>query len=1256
MLYVFYVDIGSMMTFDMSLAIESVSHLKKFVEKECGIPVDKQVLLVSGGVSLEEDSQVCSYSAGTDTNPIFLFSKCIIESITPEIMPGDCGADSAEIRFMIDLKNRVEKAKDLPPAYETIAVRAKLAMQFHHCAKQQTMLCEKLVHEQHLQQQGWAAVVANLEDITNEFRNRSELFEEYFNDFLSEHDNYKKFLQFFNDDLEVLGRIPVIHTLLETSAKNNVDDRIVQENDNEDEQVNLENKDITLFEWISSTDSRNTMEQLYDHCSKGLEQFDQMVFSTLHKEIELVIRKAQNMEMKEVKGLSVRLCGLEQLMITTKKYVREQFDLAQSFQQNQNRAGHLGDKSILPDLCESHRNQLNVMDANHALLCDIRRRCAKAKEELCLNLFQRLKWVMFVQNMMIDANHKLVIYHDNLKRLRQNLEILQQIHLAPVMYLSAIVEVVRRREFSQSFLMWASELACHVLTIHNEEVARRKEFQSMFEGHFLNALFPGMEDMPPTFATQTPSIFDSSLPKVTAEDVHQLRSMLPDMSENCMVHDISAVTSFFSKFFVKQDDIPDDGRKVEDRLVDVVNEIGLASNMDQNLLKPTDSDTCLSRHLSHVKELENETDTDEFEKVGQSPQELQFDKVLSSLRPGCQDASTITTEGFNSAHFVRSKSISPHTPQSPPKCGNALLSPISPTQAIQPNDFINDEYYIDESLPSSLSIDAGNNAHSEYAKQLSNANDVVALLQDNLQTSRNEQSRLKSLAMNVSTIMKETSTNMLGDLKDLKTLFEKEKAELEETYLELANSCTALMCERDSKEQEIIKRLSSQHEIELNAFKRMFELNKEEMLCLNTEKLYLDNRLKNIIVENERLCAVIENNHEKTRDDFTALHEKIAKLEVEKDKTIKEVSDKLTREHKTEMDNLRTRFRLVSELDRSPSDANLEKIDKSDQSLIQQIKDNLEYEKSKAIEDAKMEEAKKWSDIMESKIQEMRAFYEEEKDKKVEEIAKRISDEKDILIKTLRQREEILNLECLKNKNMIQQMTELQVSSSSTEFTEKIAALEKEKYALECKLRLDKQIIMGASMDMSTSVALCPAPIMECSTSSVRSSKKMKRQMTSSDGLNVESCAIGDTVLVVWDEEHENFTILQNSPYLFFLHSDSVSVLDLKRPGPGEKKMVFCTGEVEFKEYCHAKKSQNRYKVPKGTKFYRIQVKPVSNMVKSQYTPLMSQSAASSRMDQSTIDPICLSLPSSPTKTHCLDATETEDDETRYGGGLCHIS
>lgn len=63
-------------------------------------------------------------------------------------------------------------------------------------------------------------------------------------------------------------------------------------------------------------------------------------------------------------------------------------------------------------------------------------------------------------------------------------------------------------------IQWASDLACQLLAIHNEEVARRKDFQGQFEGHFLSTLLPGMEDLPPPFATQAPSPFDLDLPKV----------------------------------------------------------------------------------------------------------------------------------------------------------------------------------------------------------------------------------------------------------------------------------------------------------------------------------------------------------------------------------------------------------------------------------------------------------------------------------------------------------------------------------------------------------------------------------------------------------------------------------------------------------------------------------------------------------------------------------------------------------------------
>lgn len=67
--------------------------------------------------------------------------------------------------------------------------------------------------------------------------------------------------------------------------------------------------------------------------------------------------------------------------------------------------------------------------------------------------------------------------------------------------------------FSTHF-QWANDVASQLCAVHSEEVARRKVFQSQFEGHFLSSLFRGLEDSPPPFATQAPPLFDSELPKV----------------------------------------------------------------------------------------------------------------------------------------------------------------------------------------------------------------------------------------------------------------------------------------------------------------------------------------------------------------------------------------------------------------------------------------------------------------------------------------------------------------------------------------------------------------------------------------------------------------------------------------------------------------------------------------------------------------------------------------------------------------------
>lgn len=153
---------------------------------------------------------------------------------------------------------------------------------------------------------------------------------------------------------------------------------------------------------------------------------------------------------------------------------------------------------------------------------------------------------------------------------------------------------------------WASELACYLLTIHNDEVARRKDFQLQFDGHFLNSLFPGLDDLPPAFATEAPSIFDSSLPKLTIEDLERLKSELPELTQNVSVPDVSAIANFFiAKSLVKVEIDKTDDRGVEEKLVQIVTEVGLASNLDHNLLKPADSETCLAVHcIPHLKDLD----------------------------------------------------------------------------------------------------------------------------------------------------------------------------------------------------------------------------------------------------------------------------------------------------------------------------------------------------------------------------------------------------------------------------------------------------------------------------------------------------------------------------------------------------------------------------------------------------------------------------------------------------------------------------
>lgn len=76
----------------------------------------------------------------------------------------------------------------------------------------------------------------------------------------------------------MLQRIPVLTVLLELEKQNSEgegggDSKTVEDAASSSTgSITTKSKEITLYEWISSSDDRSTLDQLYEHCQRGLEQ------------------------------------------------------------------------------------------------------------------------------------------------------------------------------------------------------------------------------------------------------------------------------------------------------------------------------------------------------------------------------------------------------------------------------------------------------------------------------------------------------------------------------------------------------------------------------------------------------------------------------------------------------------------------------------------------------------------------------------------------------------------------------------------------------------------------------------------------------------------------------------------------------------------------------------------------------------------------------------------------------------------------
>lgn len=152
-----------------------------------------------------------------------------------------------------------------------------------------------------------------------------------------------------------------------------------------------ETRAMTLLEWISRDEKQTSLRKMAEQCQVAMQKVNEGEIEKMRQDAVTAVNMAEQKDMKQIKGLELRLSGLEELMQEARLVVKEQSDMAKGFRQNQTRANNLGDPSILPDLCDSHEKQLNVMFLNQKKLGNIKARIYNSKKELAENLQLRLK-------------------------------------------------------------------------------------------------------------------------------------------------------------------------------------------------------------------------------------------------------------------------------------------------------------------------------------------------------------------------------------------------------------------------------------------------------------------------------------------------------------------------------------------------------------------------------------------------------------------------------------------------------------------------------------------------------------------------------------------------------------------------------------------------------------------------------------------------------------------------------------------------
>ncbi|KAJ1363717.1 hypothetical protein KIN20_023639 [Parelaphostrongylus tenuis] len=505
--YIFNVASGH--RFHVEVSPHWTAHdLQENVRHLTGIRIDDQVLLRSSGEILDSDDlmQCCNNA----DDPVYLFQRSSrSDKEDNRLWEQEINEITSIIDISIENASRLEQVPDMHTVYLGIPQRARECR-----AASQTAIhsCARFAEEHRLIHQGWMALVNNMDNSITRLRKRAARFQHQVEKVQQQKEKAAALLQGFEEVIRQLKQIRVPGPLLAHSRGHS----------------DSSHSDISLYTWISASDPQHTLQELIHQVDEQLKNFGRMDANSTVQSIEKVVELSKDVNCREIKGINKRLSYLNHHLQQAEERDKKIERYTSKIVETPSRI----DQSSLEELVSQHRHLMNQI---YTELKEIRLICSrffKSKLEVLTLLRARLNsWIVRTYDRLHHANNEVLVFEEKFTGLKQRLDLIRQIKEAPMMYATAVSEVVRRSTFYKEFTSWHALHAEKCALFSDEESEIRSQFSAKMEKHFLRVLFQGMFDTLPVFYIKSLPKFDESLAPIDMDYLRELANSVEELKQ-----------------------------------------------------------------------------------------------------------------------------------------------------------------------------------------------------------------------------------------------------------------------------------------------------------------------------------------------------------------------------------------------------------------------------------------------------------------------------------------------------------------------------------------------------------------------------------------------------------------------------------------------------------------------------------------------------------------------------------------------------